>query len=366
MSRLQLSKILFMARRFPPSIGGMERFAYDLTEALGPKVKLHLIKWGGSNIFLPLVLPIFFVRAFWALLTKKIDIIHIQDGLQSPMGVVLKFIFRKPLIVVIHGLDITYKNRLYQAVVPRALKRADYIFCISNMAVGEVIKRGVPANKISFAPLGMTDELNESDKPAARKKIIDELKLDVDTKIILSAGRLVKRKGVEWFVSNVMPELVKVNGKIVLVVSGDGPEKAAIEQAIKTRGLRSNVFLLGQTNDQILKNLYNGSDVFVMPNIKVEGDREGFGRVMLEAALCELPVVATGIEGIVDAVIDGKNGILVKEKDVKVYVVTITTLINDASASRKMGKAARQFTLKNFDWDNIANQYVAEYKKLLS
>jgi phosphatidyl-myo-inositol dimannoside synthase len=175
---------------------------------------------------------------------------------------------------------------------------------------------------------------------------------------------LVKRKGVAWFVNNVMPDLVAANDKIVLVVSGDGPEKSTIEEAVKLHGLKKHVYLLGRTSHDMLKNLYNGSDVFVMPNIKVEGDREGFGRVLLEAALCQLPVVATGIEGIVDAVIGGKNGILVQEKDIKTYVVKLTTLLNDASLAQKTGKAARQYTLKNFDWDNISDKYIAEYRKL--
>lgn len=358
--------VLFITRRFPPSVGGMEKFAFDLSNALGKKTKLHLIKWGGSNKYIPILLiPWFFLCACWVLLTKKVDVIHMQDGVFSIWGVVLKYVFRKPMTVVIHGLDITHEGKLYQFLVPKALKRSDHVFCISNMAVDEVVNRGVTKDKVSFVPLGMTDDLYLENKMESRDKIINQLKLDENTQIILSNGRLIKRKGVAWFVVNVMPGLVKKYGKIVLVVSGDGPVRAEIEQAIKSNDLNAKVLLLGQTSDQILQDLYNGSDLFVMPNIKVEGDPEGFGRVVLEAALCELPVVATGIEGIVDAISDGKNGVLVKEKDSNAFERKILELLKDTKEAKQFGEKARQYTLLNFDWDNIANQYVDEYKKLL-
>src|SRR3989344_3800305 len=168
--------ILFTTRRFPPTTGGMERFAYDLYSSLSSKEHVYLVKWGGkSKLTLPFVLPYLFIRSFWMLLTKKVDIIHMQDGVLAPMGVVLKFVFRKPLTVTIHGLDITFNNALYQYVVPRALNHSDKIYCISNAARDEVVKRGVKPSIPVFIPLGITDEMNGKDKSKSRQYIQKKL-----------------------------------------------------------------------------------------------------------------------------------------------------------------------------------------------
>jgi glycosyltransferase involved in cell wall biosynthesis len=357
--------ILFLARRFPPSVGGMERFAYDLQASLREKADVHLVKWGGTNKFLPLVLPAFFVRACWILITRRVEIVHVQDALQSPMGAVLKFLFRKPLTVVAHGLDISFDNRLYQSVVPRALRRADHVFCISRAARDEVVARGVPADKVSCVPLGITDDLHDPDRAGARMRVLREAGLSEPRRIVLSTGRLVKRKGVNWFVDAVLPDLVRDDEQIVFVVSGDGPERPEIEQTIERRGMRDHVSLLGRTSDDVLRDLYNGSDVFVMPNIRVKGDMEGFGRVLLEAALCELPVVATGIEGIRDAITDGENGTLVAEGAPDAFAGAVRAVFADPEAARRTGAHARAYTLANFTWNRIADQYLAEYRKLV-
>ncbi len=186
----------------------MERFAFELHGSLRDKADVHLVKWGGSNRYLPLVLPAFFVRACWILATRRVDVIHVLDALQSPMGVVLKLLFRKPLTVVAHGLDISFDNRLYQYVVPRALRRADHVFCVSRTAHDEVIARGVPERKVSCIAQSVTDDLRDPDREGARRRVEIAAGVREQHRIVLSTGRLVKRKGVNWFVDAVLPELV--------------------------------------------------------------------------------------------------------------------------------------------------------------
>jgi glycosyltransferase involved in cell wall biosynthesis len=92
---------------------------------------------------------------------------------------------------------------------------------------------------------------------------------------------------------------------------------------------------------------------------------EGFGRVLLEAALCELPVVATGIEGITDAITDGENGTLVPERDPGAFAAAVQVVLSDPAAARRAGARARAYTLEQFAWDRVAEQYLAEYQRLL-
>src|SRR5579883_519973 len=98
--------VLFITRKFPPSTGGMELHAYDLYAALAQKAQVALLKWGGSNKYLPLVLPYFLLRASARLMRGGVDVIYVQDGVLAPLGYVLSKVFRKPYVLTVHGKDI--------------------------------------------------------------------------------------------------------------------------------------------------------------------------------------------------------------------------------------------------------------------
>jgi len=357
-------KVLFMARKFPPSVGGMERFAFDISNELDQLVNLRKITWGGSNKWLPLVLPWFFFRAFWQLLTnREIAVIHTHDGVQAPVGWLLHVLFRRPYVIVAHGLDITYKNAFYQAVVLPFVRRVDVLITISKATRDEALKRGVKSEKIQVIPLGTHDDYGQV-RPD-RKALEAAINLSLENKtLLLTTGRLVKRKGVAWFIGHVLPELVSRNQNIIYLVAGEGAERPAIEAAITKHQLSDHVALLGRVSDETRSLLYQSSDIFVMPNIVVPADMEGFGIVVNEAATAELPVVASNIEGIVDALADGKNGIMVPTRDAERFIEEITKLIDDPKYRRQFGKLAREYTLETYDWKQIARAYLEIYEKL--
>lgn len=357
--------ILFMTRKFPPSKGGMQNFAYDLYTSLDERADVQLIKWSGSNKLLPLIVPYFFVKACWIMIRDDVDIIHSQDGVLSVLGFALGRIFRKPYAVVLHGLDITYSNALFQSLIPPFVHKADVVFCISHAAADEAVKRGVNKAKIRVIPLGITDD-KRIPREKARPQLVKAVKINNRKTVLLTVGRLVERKGVAWFVESVMPKLVKKYPGVVYLVVGGGEDEARIKESIAVNNLEKNVKLLGQVPDKMLPILYNGADVFVQPNIIVPGDVEGFGRVLLEASLCELPVVATGIEGIRDAVSDGVNGVLVtKPKDVAAFVTKISAFLDDKKYARAFGRKSRTYTLKYFQWSSITEKYLECYNAIL-
>lgn len=362
MKKSERISVLFVTRKFPPGVGGMERYAFDLYKALLPDATVYLVKWGGKNKYLPAVLPLFFVRCCWILATKRVDVIHVQDAILAPMAGVLKSLFRKPALGNVHGLDLTYEKYGYQWMIPPAVARLDHVFCNSHSTMQQAEEHGVPATKLQVIPLGITDDLYGSDHQGARARVLERTKIrDKNARLLLATGRLVKRKGVNWFIDAVMPELINKDPHMMLLVSGDGPDREAIAATIRRRKLARHVMLLGRTDNEFIRDLYNGCDVYVMPNITVPRDMEGFGRVALEAALCELPVLATGIEGIRDAIQDGKNGTLIAEKDVAAYVRAITTFTAHPQARQAFGKAARQYTLATFNWNKIVQQFLAAY-----
>lgn len=357
-------KAVFITRKFPPSVGGMERFAYDLYHAIAKETPTTLVKWGGSNKWLPIIVPYLFVRGFFAVIFKRADIIHVQDGVLAPVGYVLSVLTRKPWVIVVHGLDLTFDNKIFRAVNVRCVRKANKVFCISQAAADEAISRGVAKEKTQIIPLGIVDEYAIA-RPAARELIKNELHVDVESyKLLLTTGRLVKRKGVAWFIENALPDLIKTLPNALYLVVGDGEDRKRIERAIDQNHMEKHVRMLGKVSDELLIALYKGSDIFVMPNIPVPGDVEGFGRVVIEASAAELPVVASGIEGIRDAVNDGKNGVLVPSGDAKSFEKEIKRFADETYA-RSFGKKSREFTLKRYEWDTIAEQYIDGYQSVM-
>jgi phosphatidylinositol alpha-1,6-mannosyltransferase len=346
-------------------VGGMEKQNYELITNLSSLVNKSLIALKKSQINLIWFLPYALIKSIFTITTKRIDIIHLGDGLLAPIGLILKFIFNKKVIVTVHGLDITLNNRFYQLIVLSSLRKLDKIICVSNSTRHECLKRKVNPNKCVFIPNGIeSGRLSlKTSRETQIKSIETEFRINLkNKKILLSVGRLVKRKGVYWFIDNVMSML---GNNTILIVVGDGPEKARIARIVNKKKLKDNVFLLGRIEEDSLKNLYNAADIFVMPNIKVKGDMEGFGIVAIEAASLGIPVVASGIEGIKDAIHNEKNGYLVNPYDAKSFTDKIKYIFKNEKRMKSFSLSSKKFTHDNYDWKRINQLYYQEFKKTL-
>lgn len=356
--------ILFVTRKYPPSTGGMENAAFELYTALAATNDVTLVQWGGTNKALPVVYPWLFMQALWHGLRRRPDVIYLQDGLMGPLGWALKGLLRRPSVITVHGLEATYANPLYRAVVPPFIKRQTAIVTGSS-ATRKVVEDAFPGVKPKLISYGVNDIFYQPDSRAAQLKLIATeagipLKRLQQSKLLHTSGRLVRRKGVLWFVNNVMPQLV-ADQPVLYLVSGTGKDQEAIEVAITKHGLEESVHLLGRVSDELLHALYNAADIFVMPNIPVANDMEGFGLVSLEAASCGTTVIASELEGIQDAIQNGKNGILLEPKYVTAYVQTIERELRKPSLRRE---AVRAYTLEHNSWEESARQYEMLMRKL--
>ena len=308
-------KILFISRNYPPKIGGLEIYSYNLIQEFEQHHIVHKIVLSRSNIHLLWFLPYCLVAGAVTAWRHSLGHIHLCDGLLSPVGIILKLITGAHISVSIHGLDITYRNVFYQLLVPRCAARLDKIVCVSHATRSECRRRGVPEKKMVVIPNGIRPDEFYLDQPkAVLQRQLEPVigRINRGKKILVTVGRLVKRKGVVWFLDSVMPRL---DPDYIYIIAGDGPELASIRQRIRTHAWEQRVFALGRVTGDVRKILYNAADIFVMPNITVADDMEGFGIAIVEAGSCGLPVVASNLQGIRDAVLEGQTGYRVDEGD---------------------------------------------------
>jgi len=216
------------------------------------------------------------------------------------------------------------------------------------------------SEKCLFIPNGVkADEFTLPDLDA-RQRLGQILAQDLaHKKILLSVGHLVKRKGIYWFIQQVMPRLAQ--DTIYIVIGHPKGNLKAYQKLVQETELQGRVFLLGEVADYTLKLAYHSADLLIMPNIKVEGDMEGFGVVILEAGSCGLPAIASNIEGIRDVIQEGQNGFLVEAGDVDAYVQRITQYRKQPMFSRRV----REYTLAHFEWNQIAKAYYQVFQSVI-
>lgn len=356
-------KVLYVTRKFPPSVGGMERAAFELYEALRVLTPVRLVSYGGPNKYLPVVYPWLFVRALVSTLVWRPDVIYLQDGVMAPMGAVLRVLTRRPIVITIHGLEVTYDQKLYVAVMNRTVPKLQYAV-VNSAQTRRAVHARFPDLALGEVQYGVRDVFH-IDQPAdkLRQDLAVALGLDKSAlysrKLLVTTGRLVERKGVAWFVNEVMPRLRGQHPDVLYLIAGKGPDEAKIRSAIEQHAMSEHVMLLGYIPDEVRDLLYNAADYFVMPNVPVPKDMEGFGLVAVEAASCGTPVIASGIEGIVDAVVDGKTGKLLPARDVDVYVRAVGHELTMPSLRRQ---DVRAYILQNFSWHKAAESYLAVFR----
>jgi len=360
LSQQRPEKILFITRKFPPSVGGMETAAYELYNALHGTGQIDLVAWGGSNKWLPVVYFWLFARAVVSVLVRRPDVILLQDGVMAPLGWALKVLSGLPTLIVIHGLEVTHKNTVYRSLVLPFIKRQTAFAAVSEGTKCAAIAALGPAGKrVEVIRNGLSDVFY-SNKSRREQLLIVAQETDLPfprlehSRVLVTTGRLVKRKGVSWFVDNVMPRIVIDDPSILYLVAGSGPQRTAIELAIERNNLTDSVKLLGRVSHECLKALYNVADVFVMPNVHVPNDIEGFGLVAIEAASCGATVVASDLDGISDAVVNGMNGYLVPAGDASAYICIIARELAKRSQSPS---AVRRYTLDHYSWTESARTY---------
>ena len=253
-----------------------------------------------------LLVPWLFIALYRNLIKMRGDYDIVHANWLIPQGIVQSFV-KKPYIVTGHGGDVTSLNKgILKKLKKKCLKNAYGVTAVSEPLM-QVL------NEIHENPNQAVIPMGCDTKIFGREFRKENYFNQNGRKVILFVGRLAEKKGVCYAI-----EAMRYVDNAMLVIVGDGPlrnELTAQAEALHKEKGKKIVFMGAKTHEE-LKEIYASADIFVMPSITAkDGDKEGFGLVMLEAFASGLPIVASRSGGIVDLVKDGVNGYLVPEKD---------------------------------------------------
>lgn len=333
-------------------------------EGLGQGIKPYVLAkgrpffrnvWGAEFYLLPpgiFFWPLALVVAAYLVFKHRIEVIVAQSPLMEGFtGAILKKIFRKKLIVEIHGDwkegPFLSKRRRFESLQRKfipvlarfSLRAADKIRAVSSYTKDRALEISGPKPYFVFpAFTDLTLFLGEKDT-----------KFD---NFILFVGQLEKVKGVEYFIeafTRISPEFPDFK----LVIVGEGSERKNLE--LGTRALKSQdrVTFKGKLPLEGVRDIMKNCYCLVLPSLS-----EGLGRVIMEAQALGKPVVASRVGGIPDLIRDGQNGFLFRVGDKEELATKLRALMADKSLAQKMGEAGRRFIAENFSNEKYIQNYL--------
>ncbi len=195
--------------------------------------------------------------------------------------------------------------------------------------------------------------------PTIKEQIKNSYQIPQDALVVGYVGRIVRDKGITELES-AWQFLKSRHSDIFLLlvgpIEGHDPVPPEVLDSLKRD---PRVRLVGAVRET--PPFYAAMDLLVLPS-----HREGFPNTPLEAAAMELPVVATRVDGCVDAVVDGVTGLLVPPRNGQALGEAIEKLLLDAKMRRQMGQAGRQRVLRDFKPERLWKEMYQEYLTLVS
>jgi glycosyltransferase involved in cell wall biosynthesis len=246
------------------------------------------------------------------------------------------------------------------------LKKAEKVLVTGQKSKEWVKSCGVLESKIAMAPNASEIESNKKNSIKIKKEIIKNYSLK-NKKIILYLGRLIKRKGIKYLIE----AFFKIDDKnTILIIAGGGDfyklgEKNMefeLKKQVKDLKLENKIIFTGEINHSDTAAYYSLADVFVYPSI-TEGISEPWGLTLNEAMQFGLPIVSTDAVGAAyDLIEEGKNGYMVKEKNVDELKNAIEKILKDKKTRNKMGKKSKEIIQKRNNYQIMLKGFLEVFE----
>ena len=355
---------LLVTNDFPPKIGGIQSYLWELWRRL-PAAETTVLTtpysgdraWDAAQPFRvvrrrePVLLPTPRLARDVDALAREVaaDVIFLDPAL--PLGMLTARLRAAPVVVVLHGAEITVPGRLpTRPVLGRVLRCATGVVAAGGYPLAEAVhaaSRSLPS--LVVAPGVDTERFRPAADAAEKLAARAALGLDSDARIVLGASRMVPRKGFDVLIA----ALGRLPRDVQLVLVGDGRDRPRLERLAAASSLSRRVQFLGRVSEEDLPLAHRAADVFAMLCRDRWGglEAEGFGIVFLEAGASGLACVAGRSGGSHEAVVDGETGYVVDPRDVGEITSRLRRLLDDPELRERLGAAARAHAESEWSYD---------------
>lgn len=379
---IQEPDILVVSRVFPPDPGGIQDYTYNRCFQDPDRVIVLTAAHPGDKVFdrtqpfsvyrwpVPEFLDGFFRRSgLWGGVLKQIlyliesfalaiklffryryRYVEWFHGYDFPTLLLLSYLLPIRFFIYLHGDDLLcpLTNSILRALFERTLRRAQGIVCNSTFTRDylkahfqfdtptHVINPTIRLEKLGGQ--GILDRVHTLRADVRRAYKIPEHAL-----VILSVGRLMRRKGFDRVIEN-LPVLLGEDLDIYYLICGRGPMEPELRALVSRLGVEKRVLFAGYVPDNQLASYYAACDLFAMPTFFDAKAKsiEGFGIVYLEAGYFAKPVIASRIGGVLDAVHHEESGLLVDPNSATEVTHSLLRLCKDQQLRERLGRRGQE------------------------
>ncbi len=378
-------KILWITSKFPPEIGGVQRYVHQYALNMGYGVSIVLCAPSDNktssvvdgemlaqghrvyrqDLFPPdtgvlslIKYPNYLVK-FYHYINKLIREEQISVVIFGHVSfyylyasLLLKMMAKVACIATFHGEDIPVIQMKSNILFRFLVRRINVCMCNSFFTQNRLQQFLRVKKRCIIAYPGIEERFFERHSTTSKT---NPFHIE-GKKILYTVGRLDARKGHD-LVIKALPEIIDKHPDVVYLIAGTGPNLENLKRDVCKANLQDYVRFLGFVPDEDLPALHRAGDIFVMPNrILDDGDTEGFGIVFLEAAASGKPVIGGNAGGAVEALKDGYNGFIVDPYEVSPLAKKILYLINHKNDACVMGDRGRRRAWDDFRWSVLAHK----------
>jgi glycosyltransferase involved in cell wall biosynthesis len=240
--------------------------------------------------------------------------------------------------------------RYYIGAETQILRRLDCVIAVSQAVREELLRRGVPVERVVVVPNGI---------PSEAATVAGEAAATVPPfgPTLLTVGRLVAEKNIGAALRVLAVVRAKYPGA-GLLIAGEGPLRAQLEAEARALGVHDAVRFLGFVEQP--RRLFSHCDCFLLPS-----NTEGLPIALLEAMAAGVPIVASGVGGVPGAIANEVGGILVPAGDLESLVSGVMRVLNDRCLASALGRGARERFEEAFTDERMVERYIARYDRTL-
>jgi glycosyltransferase involved in cell wall biosynthesis len=301
---------------------------------------------------------VFMLSAIWYALRMKRDLrpdvtVAFFGVPSGPAGLLLKQRYGIPFVVSLRGSDVpgfrSYDFGIYHRMLSPLIKliwRNAAVLVANSKGLRDLARSFDAGIPIRVIPNG-----------------VDTRRFEVGARqwqppVLLTVGRLVHQKGIDLLFQS-LAALKDQEWKLLIV--GDGKGRRNLERLTETLEINDRVEFVGWQSRETIVNYYRDANLYVHPS-----HDEGMSNAILEAMASGLPVLATGVAGNMEVILDGSTGRLIPPADSGALREVLVQMLPDSKVRQEMGQAGRERVVRNFSWQRTSQAYLEILSEILS